>query len=64
MKRFVLSVATYSNVDIFLGIGVIVYCGMEKVSINYLMSVENQGFRITSLFMAYFLLRLRQVMEG
>lgn len=38
--------------------GVIEFCGMEKVSINYLISVENPGFQITDQSMDCFGLRL------
>jgi len=44
--------------NIFLFIGVTVFYGMEKVSINCLMFAVNQDFQTTDLFMAYFGLRL------
>jgi hypothetical protein len=39
-------------------VGVIVYCGMERASISYLMYVGSQGSQITDQFMVYFWLRL------
>ena len=48
--------------NIFLLTGVTEFCGMEKVSINYPMSVGNQGFQITDRSTAYFGLRLSQRM--
>ena len=47
---------------IFSFIGVTEFCGTEKVSISYHMSAENQSFQTTDLFMAYFVLRLSQLM--
>ena len=46
----------------FSFIGVIVFCGMEKVYISCRMSVGSQSFQITDLSMAYFGLRLSQLM--
>lgn len=58
---FLLTSTTFANMNISF-IGVTEFCGLERVSISYRMSVVNRSFQITDLFMAYFGLRLSHLM--